>query len=150
MTVQMVKLPTLLGNFTEDSHGMVANKKRFVIEQLNYAWHHNFHLLDKFRWKKINWEMSLTVQMTKSLTLLGKVSKGTHSRRANPFISILERINHKRNQTLDRLDKFHWKNMKSTGGPTKQLTKSLALLERPLYDRLSLYEPVIAARKKLR
>ena len=94
--------------------------------------------------------MSLTVQMTKSLTLLGNFSEGRHSIKANPFIGILQRVNNKRNQTLDRLDKFHWKNMKSPDGLCEQMTKSLALLERPLYNYLSLWGLVIVARKKVR
>ena len=78
--------------------------------------------------------MSQTVQMTKSLTLLGNFSEGKHSKRANIFISVFECVNNIRNHTLDHLDEFHWKNMKSTGRPTEQMTKSLALLERPLHD----------------
>lgn len=59
----MPKSLTLLGNFTESNHSTMAYPRVSVLEQLNYAWHHTFHLLDKFHWNKEK-EVSQTVQMT--------------------------------------------------------------------------------------
>lgn len=87
--------------------------------------------------------------MTNSLTLLGNLSEGKQSQTANPSISVLECVKNVRNHNLDHLDEFCWKNMKSTGEPTKQMTKSLALLGRPLYDCSFFYGLVITARKKV-
>jgi len=98
---------------------------------------------------KRNQEVGQTVQTTKLLTLLGNLSEGKHSQSANPFIGVLECVDNIRNHTLDRLDELHWKSMKSTGGPTKQMTKSLALLEHPHHGCLFLWGLVITARKKV-
>ena len=78
--------------------------------------------------------MGLTVQMTKSLTLFGNLSEGKHSKTASPGIGVLECVNNIRNHALNNLDKFHWKDIKSTGGPTEQMKKSLTLLDRPIHD----------------
>jgi len=53
--------------------------------------------------------VGLTVEMSKSLTLLGKFAEGSHSRTANPFIGVLEQINNMRDRALNCLDKFRWR-----------------------------------------
>jgi hypothetical protein len=119
LTVQMPKSLTLLGNFTEGNHSTMAYPGISVLEQLNYVWHHTFNLVDKFHWEKKQ-EVSRTVKMTKSLTLLGNLSEGKHSKSTNLSICVLECFNNIRNHTLDRLDEFHWKNIKSIAGPTSR------------------------------
>jgi hypothetical protein len=65
------------------TESLTANIKFGVLEQLNYAWHCIFHCLGEFRWKK-ELKGRLAKQMTKSLTLLRKFTKGSHSRITNP------------------------------------------------------------------
>lgn len=81
LTVQMTESLTLLRNFTKGSYSRITNRWSVVLEHINNMRHHTLNCLDKFRWKKES--RRLTMQVTKSLTLLRKFTKGSHSRTAN-------------------------------------------------------------------
>ena len=56
------------------------------------------------------------MQVSKSLTLLGKFTKGSHGKTANLWIRVVEKLNYVWHHVFYHLDKFHWKKIKSRGG----------------------------------
>jgi len=118
LTVQRSKSLTPLGNFTEGIHSTIANVFTGVLEQINNMRDRALNCLDKFRWRKgiKRGARLVTVQMTKSLTLLGNFNEGSHSRMAIPRSRVLDHINDIRHHSLNFLDKFRWKK-ESRGWP---------------------------------
>jgi len=106
LTVQTAKSLTLLPNFTKGTHSIITYPFTGVLDHINNMRHHALNCLGKFRWKKES--RGLTMQVTKSLTLLRDFTDGSHSRMANQCISVLEHINNMRHHTLNHFDKFHW------------------------------------------